>query len=94
MLHSAPMLPLTEIRSALPFADAVPPTAILLLLVLRAVWTITMKAFALWHAARNRQLAWFIALVVINTAGILELVYLLAFRKDRNVPLASSTGAA
>lgn len=48
-----------------------------------ALWTITIKGFALWHAARNGQREWFIALLVINTLGILEVVYLLWFRKDK-----------
>ena len=94
MLHSAPMLPFAEIQNALPFTDIVPPVAMLLVLILLAIWTISIKAFALWHAARNRQVAWFIVLLVVNSIGILELVYLLAFRKDQNVPLASGTGAA
>lgn len=45
-----------------------------------AVWTIVWKASALWYAARAGQKAWFIILVVVNTLGILEIVYLLFFR--------------
>jgi hypothetical protein len=52
-----------------------------LLLILVAV-TITLKGYALWYAARAEQLYWFIALLVVNTAGILEIVYLLFFRPD------------
>lgn len=46
-------------------------------------WSILWKALALWHAARNNQLAWYIWLVIINTAGILEIIYLLFFRKRK-----------
>ncbi|OPX83524.1 MAG: hypothetical protein A4E53_04609 [Pelotomaculum sp. PtaB.Bin104] len=43
-------------------------------------WAIIWKGIALWHAARNRQLVWYIALLIVNTAGILEIVYLIFFR--------------
>ena len=50
------------------------------LLLAAAVWTIILKGFALWHAARGSQKWWFIALLIVNTLGILEIVYLIWFR--------------
>lgn len=47
------------------------------------VWSLIWKGIALWHAARNEQRAWFIALLLINTIGILEIIYLLFFRKRK-----------
>ncbi len=44
------------------------------------LWTIALKGYSLWHAARGSQKWWFIALLVINTLGILEIVYLIWFR--------------
>lgn len=44
-------------------------------------WAVIWKGIALWHAAHNRQLAWYIALLVVNTVGILEIIYLIFFRK-------------
>lgn len=38
-------------------------------------WTLTWKALALWKAARREQKFWFIALLVINTLGLLEIAY-------------------
>ncbi|MDD3531198.1 MAG: DUF5652 family protein [Candidatus Pacebacteria bacterium] len=49
-------------------------------LILIALWTIVLKGFALWHAAHNEQKWWFIALLVVNTLGILEIIYLIWFR--------------
>lgn len=43
-------------------------------LVMAAV--IALKGLALWHAARRSEKWWFIALLVVNTIGILELIYL------------------
>ncbi len=62
------------------------------LLIVAMVWTIVLKGFALWHAARGSQKWWFIALLIINTLGILEIVYLLFFRPA--APLAHKTPAA
>lgn len=39
-------------------------------------WLIFWKGWALWRAAGKRQLIWFIILLVANTLGILEILYL------------------
>lgn len=43
--------------------------------------SLALKGFALWHAARRNEKWWFIALLFINTLGIIELVYLIFFAK-------------
>lgn len=45
------------------------------------VFSIALKGYALWTAAKRNEKWWFIALLVINTMGILELVYLLFVAK-------------
>ena len=47
-------------------------------MLLVVIWSLAWKGLALWHAARRSEKGWFIALLVINTAGILEIVYLAA----------------
>lgn len=47
------------------------------------VWSIIIKGVALWRAAKDDQKPWFIVLLVVNTAGILEIIYLLAFAKEK-----------
>ncbi len=54
---------------------------IFLLIGLLAAWTLLWKGLALWHSARGNQKEWFIILLIVNTAGILEIFYLLFFRK-------------
>ena len=65
-----------------PYAPAL-MLALVPLFIVVMLWTIIIKGYALWHAARNGQKEWFIALLVINTLGILELVYLIWFRSDK-----------
>ncbi|NLI13897.1 DUF5652 family protein [Pelotomaculum propionicicum] len=55
-----------------------------LLFAIVVVWSIIWKAIALWNAARNNQLAWYIVLIIVNTVGILEIIYLLFYRKKRS----------
>ena len=54
------------------------------LIGLAIIWTIVLKGYALWHAARGNQRGWFIAILILNTLGILEIVYLIWFRPQGN----------
>jgi hypothetical protein len=49
--------------------------------LLIVAWSLFWKALALWHSARRGQPYWFAAMLLINTAGILEIVYLFAVAK-------------
>jgi len=42
-----------------------------------AILELVLKGFALWRSAKNNQLYWFIALLILNTLGILPLIYLI-----------------
>lgn len=46
--------------------------------ILAAVWTLPWKGYALWLAARNNHKLWFIALLIVNTLAILEIIYIFA----------------
>ena len=52
-----------------------------LFIVFLVLWTIVWKGLALWHAARLGQKWWFVVLLVVNTAGILEIIYIFAVAK-------------
>jgi len=51
------------------------------LLSMFLVWSFIWKGWALWRSSRNNQLGWFIALLIINAAGLLEIIYLAFFQK-------------
>jgi len=46
------------------------------IIVVLALWTLFWKGLALWHSARRGEQWWFFALLVVNTLGILEIIYL------------------
>jgi hypothetical protein len=45
------------------------------------VWSLFWKGLALWHAGRRGQPWWFVIMLVVNTVGILEIIYLFAVCK-------------
>lgn len=54
-----------------------------IIVVLVALWSIYWKGRSLWKAARLGHLGWFIALLLINTAGILDILYIYIFSKPK-----------
>jgi hypothetical protein len=52
-------------------------------LLLIAIWTLPWKGVALWRAARNRHLKWFIAMLILNTLALVEIVYIFFFSKPK-----------
>lgn len=51
------------------------------LLAIAVVWDMAWKGFALWKSARNNDQLWFIFMVIINSVGILPILYLLLHRQ-------------
>lgn len=47
------------------------------------LWSLLWKGLALWRAVKAGQKNWFIALLVLNTAGIAEIIYLFGFAKNK-----------
>ena len=45
-----------------------------------SIWSLIWKGISLWKCGRNNQLAWFVIILLFNTAGILPIVYLLFFQ--------------
>ena len=51
------------------------------LILLLALWTIPWKGVALWKSARKRHTVWFVVLLIVNTLGILEILYIFIFSR-------------
>ncbi len=54
------------------------------LILLLVLWTLPWKGVALWKAANLRDKTWFVVLLIVNTLGILEMIYIfkIARKKD------------
>ncbi len=55
-----------------------------LIILLVALWTLPWKGVALWKSAKDGSKYWFVALLIVNTVGILEILYIFIFSKKKN----------
>lgn len=51
--------------------------------IIVSVWSMIWKGFALYRAGANHSPAWFVVLLIFNTVGILEILYLFVFSKRK-----------
>lgn len=47
------------------------------------LWVLPWKGVALWRAAKNTHKGWFIALLLLNTLALLEIIYIFFFSKKK-----------
>jgi hypothetical protein len=59
------------------------PMWIVWFLLIVAIWVTPWKGVALWRAGGNKQLVWFICLLIFNTLAILEIIYIFGFSKKK-----------
>ena len=52
-----------------------------LLVLVLAIWTIPWKLYSVWLAVKNDHKGWFVALILLNTIGILEIFYIFKIAK-------------
>jgi hypothetical protein len=57
----------------------------LIFVIIAALWTIPWKGVALWRAAKNGQMIWFIVIFLLNTLALLEIIYIFFFTKKKNI---------
>lgn len=43
------------------------------------LWSLPWKGVALWRSARRGHKGWFLALLILNTLAILDILYIFAF---------------
>lgn len=51
------------------------------LFMIAIIWSLVWKGLALWQSSRRNQKIWFVVLLIINTLGILEILYIFVFSK-------------
>ena len=49
-----------------------------------AIWVLPWKGMALWKSAREGSKAWFVVLLLLNTVGILDILYIYVFSKKKS----------
>jgi|GEM_PF-1357058 len=46
-------------------------------------WVMVWKGLALWKSAKKNQIAWFVAILIINMGGVLEILYFFIFSERK-----------
>lgn len=54
------------------------------LIAIVLIWSLTWKGLALWKSARKNSPVWFIILLIVNTVGVLEILYIYVFSEMKN----------
>jgi len=52
-----------------------------ILAIILVLWAIPWKIYAVWIAVKNDQKKWFVALLLLNTVAILEIIYIFKIAK-------------
>jgi len=55
--------------------------SLLIIFIIMIIWSTVWKGLALWEAGKRKEKKWFIILFIINTLGILEIIYLISRKK-------------
>jgi len=53
----------------------------IVLVVVASIWAIVWKGLALWKSSKKDHKIWFVVLLIVNTIGILEILYIYLFSK-------------
>jgi hypothetical protein len=48
------------------------------------LWELIWKSISLWLAVKNHDKVWFVALLVLNTVGILPIYYIMTHKEVQN----------
>ncbi|MBS3168929.1 hypothetical protein J4210_00455 [Candidatus Woesearchaeota archaeon] len=68
------------------------PLKVILAAGILLLWTLLWKGIGLWYAAQEKKKGWFLAILVLNTAGLLPIIYLIWFReKEKMKPQEETT---
>ena len=58
-------------------------TGNIILILVIILWVLPWKIYSLWTASKNNHRTWFVILVIVNTFGILEIIYIFAVAKKK-----------
>lgn len=53
----------------------------LVLITIFTIWSVLWKGYSVWTAVKHNHKGWFIALLILNTIGILDMIYIFKVAK-------------
>jgi len=54
-----------------------------LIIILLIIWTIAWKCYSVWTAVKKNHKGWFVVLLIFNTLGILDIIYIFFIAKKK-----------
>ena len=60
-------------------------------LIILLVWSMIWKGLALWKAAHREQKVWFVVFLIVNTCGLLEIIYLFVITRASKGPIKENS---
>ncbi|MBU2562225.1 MAG: hypothetical protein KKF68_01020 [Nanoarchaeota archaeon] len=66
------------------------PVGAIIILIIILLWELVWKLIGMWKAAKKGSVAWFIVLAVLNTVGILSILYVYVFSEMKRSPKRKS----
>lgn len=54
---------------------------LLIILIILMIWSTFWKGLACYEAGKRKEKLWFVILFIVNTIGILDIIYLLTRKK-------------
>lgn len=52
-------------------------------ILLLMLWTLPWKGVSMWRAARNGHKVWFVALLLINSLAVVDIIYIVWFSRKK-----------
>lgn len=74
---------MNEIIEAISISTGLSVPAVVVVIVIFSLWSLFWKGWALWTAVERKEKLWFVVLLLVNTLGILEMVYLFVLGKRK-----------
>lgn len=59
-----------------------------ILLATFIIWESIWKGLGIWYAIKDNKVCWFLAIFILNTVGILPIIYLVFFSKSAKLAWA------
>lgn len=69
--------------NALTLGEPMPLEQFVSIFITLIILSSILKAWALWIAARNKHKLWFVVLFLVNTLGIIDLIYIFLIGKPK-----------
>ena len=75
-----------QMQEIIEFAQSHP-----LFVVVFVIWTFAWKGVALWKASRLSHRSWFVVFLIVNSIGVLEIIYIFFIARKYTVTEETTT---